>query len=527
MTTSIRRSFKHEKSAERLIIWFTILATIGMVAAHLVVALVHNLIPELHLDGWTITLGAIGLAAVFTFMFPRLSHILPEWLDGSARTHPVRATLFSLLALLTIVQIARLSTHKTDPNTSWWILTTNEFWSAHECGTAYFYAVELNDRGEENIYLADHYPILNRDVEPHTNFEDMRVEDAFQYPPQFLLLPKLLLSITHHYPTIRIIWFSLQFIGIAAVFLLIAHWVGGTAGRWMAMLTPLVMISPAALYAFQYTQFHFIAIALAIAGMYAFEKQHNVLGGALLAAAILGKIFPGFLLILLLAEKRWKPLAWTAVYGIGITIIALVILGTTPFTAFINYHLPRMQSFAAFNFINTWPEFRFELITDNISPYGQIVKLGEMGVPGMTQMIASGVNSFLTLILIGLVIISSHRLVSRVLRVQVWLAILGLASMMSPAAWGDYITLPAMWLLTVLAVEAGDNRKLAIVFGVCWVFFYFLLGLVPIGNYPAPIITYTLSTINFILLIGLMVWVMLWHPHPVPEMADKSSLNTY
>jgi hypothetical protein len=150
-----------------------------------------------------------------------------------------------------------------------------------------------------------------------------------------------------------------------------------------------------------------------------------------------------------------------------------------------------------------------------------------MGVRGMTQMIASGVNSFFTLILIGLVLIASRRLVSRVLRIQVWLAILGLASMMSPAAWGDYITLPAMWLLTVLAVEAGDNRKLAIVFGVCWVFFYFLLGLVPIGTYPAPVITYTLSTINFILLFGLMVWVMLRRTHLVLEMADKSSLNAY
>jgi hypothetical protein len=520
MTTSVKRSSKHQKPVERLIIWFTILATIGMVVAHFVVAIVHRLIPELQLAAWTITLGAIGLAAVFTLMFPRLSHILPEWLDGSAWAHPIRAALFALLALLTIVQIARLSTHKTDPNTSWWILTTDEFWSAHECGTAYFYAVELHDRGEENIYLADHYPILNRDIEPHTDFEDMRVEDAFQYPPQFLLLPKLLLNITHHFPTIRIIWFSLQFIGIAAVFLLLAHWVGGTAGRWMAMLTPLVMISPAALYVYQYTQFHFIAIVLAIAGMFAFEKQRNAVGGALLAAAILGKIFPGFLLILLLAEKRWKPLAWTAVCGIGITIIALVILGIAPFSAFINYHLPRMQSFAAFAFIDTWPEFRFELITANLSPYGQIIKLGEMGVRGMTQMIASGVNSFFTLILIGLVIIASRRLVSRVLRVQVWLAILGLASMMSPAAWGDYITLPAMWLLTVLAVEAGENRKLAIGFGVCWIFFYFLLGLVPIGTYPAPIITYTLSTINFILLFGLMVWVMLRRPHPVPEMAD-------
>ncbi len=83
---------------------------------------------------------------------------------------------------------------------------------------------------------------------------------------------------------------------------------------------------------------------------------------------------------------------------------------------------------------------------------------------------------------------------------------------MSPAAWGDYIPIPAMWLLTTLAVEAKDNRKLAIGFGVCWIFFYFLLGLVPLGTFPAPTITYTLSTISFILLVGLLTWCMLRRP---------------
>ena len=92
--------------------------------------------------------------------------------------------------------------------------------------------------------------------------------------------------------------------------------------------------------------------------------------------------------------------------------------------------------------------------------------------------------------------------------------------MMSPAAWGDYITLPAMWLLTALAVEVGNNRKLAIGFGICWIFFYFLLGLVPIGNYPAPAITYTLSTISFILLIGLQAWTVLRHPNREPAIVN-------
>jgi hypothetical protein len=108
--------------------------------------------------------------------------------------------------------------------------------------------------------------------------------------------------------------------------------------------------------------------------------------------------------------------------------------------------------------------------------------------------------------LVGLAIAASRHVVSRERRAQIWLAILGLASMMSPAAWGDYIPLPAMWLLTALAADAATNRKLAVGFGICWIFFYFLLGLVPLGTFPAPNITYTRSSMSFVLLVGLMGW---------------------
>jgi len=520
MAKSSTVTFKQDKPVERLFVLFTILATANLVAFHLIAAIIRLIVPGLPLAAWPITYAAILAAVVFTFAAPRLSHILPKWLDGSSREHPVRSMLFVLMALVTIVQIARLSTHKTDPTTSWWVLTTDEAFSEHECGTAYFHAVELHDRGEQNVYLADHYPILNRAISPHTEIEGLRVEDAYQYPPQFLLLPKMFLTFTNDFPTIRIIWFSLQFIGIAAVFLMLAHWVGGIAGRWMAMLAPLVIVSPAALYAYQYTQFHFIAIALGIGGMLAFEKKRNALGGALLAAATLGKIFPGFLIILLLAEKRWKPVLWTAVFGVAFTLTTLVVFGVAPFTAFFNYQLPRLQSFAAFAFLDTWPEMRTMLIADNFSPYGQIIKLNELGIPGMTKVVAKSFNTLFTLILVGLAINASRHLKSRVNRVYIWLAIVGLGSMMSPGAWGDYISLPAMWLLTVLAAEYETNRKMTIAFVICWILFYFLIGTMPFSSSPVPKVTYIVSTINFISLTGLLVWVMLRSPRQEIAIAD-------
>ncbi len=507
---------------ERTVVWFTLLATVGIVAVHLFSAVARRYLPEAPFSVWGVTIGTIVFAAVIA----RFTYgVLPAWLDGTAKQHPVKATLFALLALLTVVQASRITANRLNPENRVTILTGNEFWTAHECGTAYFHACELNDHGEENLYHADHYPSLNRELEAQTKFEGMEVGDAYQYPPQFLLLPKTILLFTDHYPTIRYVWFALQFLGIAAVFLLLARWVNGTAGRWMAMLAPLVILSPAALYVYQYTQFHFAAIVMAVAGMVAFEKNKNALGGALLAFAIIGKIFPGFLVILLLAEKRWKPVAWTFGFGVAYTVAALAILGLSPFSAFFSYHLPRLQSFSAFAFLDIWPEFRLELITANLSPYGQIMRLGEMGVAGMTPGLASAFNSLFTIVLIGAIIYAARRLVSRKHRAIVWLGILGLASMSSPAAWGDYIPLPAMWMLTIFAADAAKNRSSAITHGVCWIFFYFLLGTVPLGSFPAPAITYTLASISFFLLIGLQSWAVV-RKQTVPSEAMTPSLTT-
>ncbi len=162
---------------ERLSIWFTILATGGMVAAHLIAAIVRRFVPELPLAAWPITFGAIGLAAAVTLAAPRFARVLPEWLDGSARAHPAKAALFALIALTAIVQTARLSAHMTDQSTSWWILTTNEDWSKHECGTAYFHAAELNDRGEKNIYHAD----CGQDGEPNGQTFNVRFSNGWMF----------------------------------------------------------------------------------------------------------------------------------------------------------------------------------------------------------------------------------------------------------------------------------------------------------------------------------------------------------
>ena len=203
----IRKSVSQFELQHRFVL-FPLLACSAIVLAVFITAETRRIIPEISISYWRVAIGAIALCTIAVWWKPGIMLELPVWAKETMRSHPIRALGFIFFAVLSMVQIARLSVHNADPSSPWWILSSNEFWSKHECGTAYFHAVELHERGEKNIYLADHYPVLNRNAQPHTDIKEMRVEDAYQYPPQFLLLPKLLLSISHHYPTLRMIWLS-------------------------------------------------------------------------------------------------------------------------------------------------------------------------------------------------------------------------------------------------------------------------------------------------------------------------------
>jgi alpha-1,2-mannosyltransferase len=497
---------------EQKTLCFVLMAALAMVLVNLAGVILRGLWPAFIPGPWFLTIGSVIFTAVLVWRVPGLSRRMPGWINGAWHSHRVASLTVIIVHLVMLVQLARLTVHTADHEEPWWILTTNEFWTQHECGTAYFHAVELIERGETNIYSPDHYPGLNREMTPHTDIAGMRVEDAYQYPPPFLLLPKLLLSITRDYSILRVIWFVLQFLVIGVALILLARFAGGATGRWMLLLSPLVLVAPATLYGFQYSQFHLMAIALAVIAMVLIERHHNALGGAILAGTVLGKIFPGFLLILLTVERRWKALGWALVFGSLWTGMAMLVFGIEPFVAFFQFHVPRLQSFAAFAFLDVWPEVRFELITANMSPLGQVMKFDEMGAPGMSMNLAILVNTMAVVALVPLTAYSATRMSDSITRARVWLAVLGLASLVSPAAWGDYVPMPALWLVTMYAVEAAASRKMAVVMVVNTLFFYFLFGLVPLGRFPSETTTYVLSTITFGLMVTLMGWTLVGNP---------------
>jgi hypothetical protein len=164
-------------------------------------------------------------------------------------------------------------------------------------------------------------------------------------------------------------------------------------------LLPLALSAFPALHDLQYGQFHLAAVSLSMGAMLAIETGRERLGGALLATAVLSKMFPGVLLLLLLAQRRFRSLGWAIAVASALTLLTLAVFGNAPLSAFVTYHLPRLQSGAAFAFGDAWPEMRSIVIAANHGVYGLFIKLAEMGVPGIDNTVAAWLNRVYAILL--------------------------------------------------------------------------------------------------------------------------------
>ena len=439
---------------------------------------------------------------------------LSNLLSGSFRRRPVVAVLWGMLALLFLVQSGRLSAYMADPSLDWWLTTRDVFWSRHMCMPAYIEAADLHRQGISNVYDAGYYSALTRTAKPVLTVRNLEAfaGDPYQYPPQFLLLPHLALKLTDDFLTLRTIWFAVQIVGFVVVAFTLCAWIGGPVGLATALLIPAMWVSVPFMQSLQYGQFHLAAVVMAIGGMLAFEKRRNALGGALLAASTLAKIFPGLLLVFLVARRQWRAVAWTAGFAAGFSLVALLVLGPRPFRAFVAYQLPRMQSGEAFDFGKDYPEYRQALVADNFSPAGLVAKLHELGVPGTTPRLGRVALSGYAFLLVGAAFLAGRRQGSRRDQACLWLAVLNLAALQSPGAFADYVTLGSVWLL-VLVPDLFRGRPLRTAFlAVCWVFFALVPGVPPVPASLSEPAMMTLTAVGIVVLLGFNAWVILRTP---------------
>ena len=87
---------------------------------------------------------------------------------------------------------------------------------------------------------------------------------------------------------------------LATGFVLVARWIGGPEGRRAGLLSPLAFVAVGTFSGLQFGNAQIAMIALSVIAMMAFEERRPALGGAMLAFAVVSKLSPGLLLLVLL-----------------------------------------------------------------------------------------------------------------------------------------------------------------------------------------------------------------------------------
>lgn len=418
--------------------------------------------------------------------------------------------LSSALLVAAVVVTARLATFLADETRSELSMQPgDDFYVHHSCLSAYYEAARLARDGARNVYDAAHY----NPAQGGRGAIGAFVVDAYQYPPTFLLFPRLGLVASERFELWRPAWFALEGLIVAVALLATALHVGGAAGRAAALLAPLVWLSYPTLLTLQIGNVQIAVIALAVLATIAFERGRDALGGGLLAVAILAKIFPAILVLQLVFEKRWRAVAWTAAAAGLLGAATLAVFGEAPFRAFVTYQLPRLASGEAFASIFAYPD----AVACSHAIFAIVQKLGFLGVPGMTLERAAALAALYGLVLVGLAYLTARGGVDRRSRILVALALLQLASLQSPFVPDTYAQFAPLWIVTLLLAGGGPAWRLALL-AACVP----LLDLMVPGRPPENLSRLAALTLaQQLLFLGLCVGVLWIHGRRRPGQATR------
>jgi len=402
--------------------------------------------------------------------------------------------LFAIAAPLLIAQMLLTAAFVIDPDlTSWEPHPWTPQRSNHSCVSSYWVAWDRIS-SVPDVYTEEIYSVPQRDptVPRVPRSIGPLLIDQYEYPPAFLLLPRLIASATGDFWDFRRVWFALNLAVVLAGMILIAARFDRKLGTHALWLTPFALIAPAVIITFVVGNIQLMVIAMSMIAMLLFERGRYAAGGLVLAYAIASKLYPGLLLFYLLLRRDWRAAAWTAIAAIAIVAISIADVGVAPYIAFAK-HLPKLLSGEAF------PAFRNPAaIAVNESIPGLAFKLKLFGVPHMGFAVSKVLGWIYTLVVIAL----TARLALRPLHAGreplAWIAILILATMRSPFL-PTYAVFPSLWLATLLAALTWRRSAVFVTCIVAWGVLAFTFGTGAVPPVVNAIWTFVHTVATFVL----------------------------
>jgi hypothetical protein len=273
--------------------------------------------------------------------------------------------------------------------------------------------------------------------------------------------------------SVRSAWFVLTLALLVGALVAVSYWCGAFSSQSRLLVFPILFCAPTLHVALQTGNAHILVVAISMLAMIAFEKQRPVVGGALLGFAVAAKIWPGVLVVYLLLQRRWKPALACAIAVLVYSLGAFLIFGSEPYSAFINYEIPRISSAEAFSFMGSLPR----AIMTNMSVFGIPQKLHALGMISSKPTLVSPVLNWTFTGLIGLLVVAiglRHKNddvpndSNRLAKAQLWLALLTLVQLRSPFLPWPYGIVSTLWLLVLLSASARGWKLGAIL--AAWLF---------------------------------------------------------
>jgi alpha-1,2-mannosyltransferase len=385
------------------------------------------------------------------------------------------------------------------PAIGWSVTPWNAFVTRHACTTAYWKAAIEVERAPD-VYAPSTYSTgrVGPDGREIPRFIGPYAVDPYEYPPTFLLLPRALTVIAPGFPQFRLLWGFMNLAVVIAAVVLVARRVDRENGSRSLWLAPLALVPLTVFHVFQSGNAQLFFVALAMLAMLAFERGRHAVGGLLLAYAIVGKLFPGLLVIYLAVRRDWRALAWTAAWALALTLVTIADIGWAPFTAFLD-HMPKLLSGEAF------PMLRMQGPPDvSQSVPGLVLKLPRFGGPVLPFEALKIAGWIFSVVIVWATVRLALRPVAPRLAPLAWLVILGLATLRSPFLPG-YGAFQGVWVATILlALTWSDARRRALALLLWAPLLWMTAG--PPTLPPVVIATATtLQTIAILTLFGLAV----------------------
>jgi hypothetical protein len=268
------------------------------------------------------------------------------------------------------------------------------------------------------------------------------------------------------------------------------------------------LATPQVLYSLQMGNFQTTAFAVGVGAFVLLWTRYLAAAATLLAYVAISKVFPGVLVVYLVAAKRWREMLWVAAAGIGLIVLSAVVLGAKPFADFASYEVPRITNGGAFPQADTFAIF------GNQSVYGLTVRLRTLGLGWLDMATGLWIASLYGIAVVALAAyagwtsrVDMSQPATRLHMAQTALALVVLASFRSPFV-GYYGMAGAVWLMTLMAANAATTKSLLVWFGsiaaVCAAH-----ESIPTPGEPISMAARIVSTVTLTAVLGISFWAVL------------------